>query len=168
MKSIAVVVAYLLNASNALAGERSVYMPAHGSKCVDRSREHEGAWSCPGPSGYAADFSDEGNLAAFSIRPPGRRKRAAAYVFSGRGRVFGDIVAWRVADGTPTAAVLRTWRAVIQADGSELEVQELAIFKVTPQESCRVASIDVRQPAANDAARRLASEAAWMPCVKPE
>lgn len=29
MKSIAVVVACLLNASNVLAGERSVYMPAH-------------------------------------------------------------------------------------------------------------------------------------------
>ena len=162
-----VVVACLLNASNAFAGERSVYMPAHGSTCVDRSREHEGAWSCPGPAGYAAEFSDEGNLAAFSIRPPGR-KAGASYVFWGRRRIFGDVVDWRVDDDTPTAAVLRTWRAVIQADGSELEVQELAIFKVTPQESCRVASIDVRQPAANDAARRLASEAAWMPCVKPE
>ena len=164
MKYAVVVVACLLNASNALAGERSVYMPAHGSKCVDRSREHEGAWSCPGPSGYAADFSDEGNLAAFSIRPPGRRKGAAAYVFSGRGRVFGEIVDWRVADDTPTAAVLRIWRAAPQADGSEMEVQELAVFKVTPQQSCRVASVDARQSAANEAARRLASEAAGMPC----
>jgi len=65
MKSVAVVVACLLNASNAPADERSVYMPTHGSKCIDRSREHEGAWSCPGPSSYAADFRDEGNLAAF-------------------------------------------------------------------------------------------------------
>ena len=163
MRYAVVVVACLLNASNALAGERSVYMPAHGSKCVDRSREHEGAWSCPGPSGYAADFSDEGNLAAFSIRLPGR-KADTPYVFRGRGQIFGDVVDWRVADDTPKAAVLRIWRAAPQADGSEMEIQELVIFKVTPQQSCRVASVDARQPAANDAARRLASEAALLPC----
>ncbi|MGY4334939.1 hypothetical protein ACVWWG_009407 [Bradyrhizobium sp. LB7.2] len=72
---------------------------------------------------------------------------------------------WRVVDDKPTAAVLRIWRATAQADGSETEIQELAVFKVTPQESCRVASVDVRQPAANEAARRLASEAARMPCL---
>jgi hypothetical protein len=169
MKSTTVVFACLLNATIALADERNAYTPTHGPKCIDRSREHEGAWSCPGPSGYAADFSDEGNLAAFSIRLPGQGKRAAAaYAFRGLGRVFGDIVDWRVADDTPTAAVLRIWRAATQADGSELEVQELAVFKITPQESCLVASVDARQPAANEAARRLATEAAEMPCHHPE
>jgi hypothetical protein len=169
MRYAAIVVACLLSASTALADERSVYTPTHGSKCIDRSREYEGAWSCPGPSGYAADFSDEGNLAAISVRPPRRWKRpAAAYAFRGLGRVFGDIVDWRVADDTPTAAVLRIWRAATQADGSELEVQELAVFKITPQESCLVASVDARQPAANEAARRLATEAAEMPCHHPE
>jgi hypothetical protein len=73
-----------------------------------------------------------------------------------------------VADDTPTAVVMRIWRAAMQADGSELEVQELAVFKITPQESCRVASVEARQPAANEAARRLASEAAGMPCHNPE
>ncbi len=102
---------------------------------------------------------------AFSIQPPGRRKRAAAYVFSRRGRAFGDIVDWRVADDKPTAAV---WRAATQADGSELEVQELAVFELTPQESCLVVSVDARQPDANEAARRLASETAGMPCHDPE
>jgi hypothetical protein len=168
MKSAAVVVACLLRASIAVADERNVYTPTHGPKCVDRSREHEGAWSCPGPSGYAADFHDEGNLAAFTIRPPGRGKKAAAYVFSGRKRVFGDIVDWSVADDTPTAAVLRIWRGATQADGSEPEVQELAVFKITPEGSCRVARVDARQPNANEAARRLASEAAGMPCLNPE
>ena len=69
---------------------------------------------------------------------------------------------------SPTAAVLRIWRAAMQTDGSELEVQELAVFKITPQESCRVASVAARQPAANEVARRLASEAARMPCHNPE
>jgi len=133
-----------------------------------QSREREGAWSCPGPSGYAADFRDEGNLSAFSIRPPGRRKGAIAHVFRGRGRVFGDVVDWRFAGDAPRAAVLRIWRAEAQADGSELEVQELTVFKITPEESCRVASVDVQQPAANEAARRLASEAAGMPRRNPE
>ena len=99
---------------------------------------------------------------------PGRGKRAAAYVFSGRGRVFGEIVNWRVDDDTPTAAVLRIWCAATQADGSELEVQELAVFKITPEESCRVATVGARQPAANEAARRLASEAVRMPCHDPD
>jgi hypothetical protein len=167
MKAVAIIVACLLNASIARADERSLYTLTHGPKCVDRSREQEGAWSCPGPSGYAVDFRDEGNLAAFSIRPPGRRKKAIAHVFPGRGRVFGDIVDWRVADDAPRAAVLRIWRAM-QADGSEREVQELVVFKITPEESCRVASVDARQAAANEAARRLASEAAGMPCHDPD
>ena len=82
--------------------------------------------------------------------------------------MFGDIVDWRVADDTPTAAVLRIWRAATQADGSELEVQELAVFRITPQEFCRVASVDVRQPAANEVARRLAGETGGMSCHDPE
>ncbi|MDH2399828.1 hypothetical protein QCM77_07695 [Bradyrhizobium sp. SSUT18] len=142
-----------------------MYTYTHGPKCVDHSREHEGVWSCPGPSGYTGEFSDEGNLAAFSIRSPDRKKGAAAYVFPGRGRVFGDAIDWRIVDDRPAAAVLRIWRAASRADGSEGDVQELAVFKVTPRTSCRVASVDARQTAANETARRLASEAAPMPCL---
>ncbi|MGY3694566.1 hypothetical protein ACVIGA_004646 [Bradyrhizobium sp. USDA 3240] len=163
MRSFAIAVACLLAAGSALAGERSVYTPTKGPKCIDGSRKYEDDWSCPGPAGYAVEFSDEGNLAAVSIRPSGR-KAGASYVFRGRGRIFGDVVDWRLVDDTPTSAVLRVWRAVIQTDGAETEIQELAVFKVTPQEFCRVASVDARQPAANEAARRLASEAAGMPC----
>jgi hypothetical protein len=42
---------------------------------------------------------------------------------------------------------LRIWRAATQADGSEQEIQELAVFKITPEGSCYVASVDGRQPA---------------------
>jgi hypothetical protein len=165
MRFAAPVVVCLFAASSALAGERSAYMPTQGPSCVDQSRRYEGAWSCRGPAGYHADFSDEGNLAAFAIRPPGRLEKVVAYVFRGRGRVFGDVVDWRIVDGRPLAAVLRIWRAEPREDGSEVEVQELAVFKVTLVESCRVASIDARQPAANEAARRLASDAARMLCL---
>jgi hypothetical protein len=168
MKSAALVVAGLLAAGGAAAGEHNAYMPTNGARCTDRSRQHEGAWSCPGPAGYAADFSDEGNLAAFAIRPPGRMEKVVAYVFPGRDRVFGDIVDWHVVDGAPRAAVLRVWRAVVLVDGSEAEVQELVVFKVGLRETCRIASVNVRQPAANEAARRLAGHAIEKPCADPQ
>ncbi|WP_459592762.1 hypothetical protein [Bradyrhizobium diazoefficiens] len=167
MRSAALVLACLLAASGAEAAEQHVYMSTQGPSCVDQSRRYEGAWSCRGPAGYAADFSDEGNMAAVALRPPGRLEKVIAYVFRGSGRVFGDIVDWRIVDGTPTAAVLRIWRAEPQADGAQVQIQELAVFKVTLAESCRVASIDARQPAANEAARRLAGEILSMPCSEP-
>ena len=160
----AVVLISLLYVPASFAAELNVYMPTQGANSVDRSRQHEGAWSCRGPAGYLADFSDEGNVAAFAIRPPGRLQKSAAYVFAGRGKVFGDVVDWRLIDGVPTAAVLRVWRAQMQQAGSEHDIQELVVFKVSPRESCPVASIDARQPAANDAARRLAIDAVGMPC----
>lgn len=165
MRSAGLVAACLLVAGGAEAVEQHVYMSTQGPSCVDQSRRYEGAWTCLGPAGYAADFSDEGNLVAFAIRPPGRMEKVIAYVFRGRGRLFGDVVDWSIVDGRPVAAVLRIWRAEPREDGSEAEVQELVVFKVTPGESCRVVSVDARQPAANEAARRLASEAARMPCL---
>lgn len=164
----AVVLMSFLSVAPSFAAERNVYMPTHGTNCVDRSQQHEGAWSCRGPAGYLADFSDEGNVAAFAIRPPGRLQKSVAYTFAGRGKVFGDVVDWHLLDGVPTAAVLRVWRALMQQDGSEHDIQGLVVFKVSPQESCPVASVDVRQPAANDAARHLAIEAVGMPCQNPQ
>lgn len=164
----AIVVACLLVPGNAAAGEGHAYMATHGPSCIDHSRRYEGAWSCRGPAGYTFDFSDEGNLAAVAIRPPGRLEKVVAYSFPGREQVFGDVVDWRIVDGTPTAAVLRIWRAAVQTDRAEVETEELAIFKVTPRETCRVASVDARQPAANEKARRLASEAAGMVCLHSE
>lgn len=154
----AILVACLLVPGVAVAGERNAYMPTQGPSCIDHSRRYEGAWSCRGPAGYTADFSDEGNRAAFAIRPPARMERAVAYAFQGLGPVFGKVVDWRIVDGRPVAAVLRIWRAQPRADGSEVEIEELTIFKVSPQETCRVASVDARQSGANEAARRLASE----------
>ena len=163
MKTAVVLIGFLY-VSTSFAAERNVYMPTQGSNCVDRSRKYEGAWSCQGPGSYLADFSDEGNVAAFAIRPSDRLQKSVAYTFPGRGKVFGDIVDWRVVDGVPLAAVLRVWRAQIQQDGSEKEVQELVVLKVSPQESCPVVSVDTRQPAANEVARQFAKKAAGMPC----
>jgi hypothetical protein len=164
----AVVLISLFYVSTSFAAERNVYMPTQGSNCLDQSRKHEGAWSCRGPGGYLADFSDEGNVAAFAIRQPGRLQKSAAYAFPGRGKVFGDVVDWRVVNAVPVAAVLRVWRAQMQQDGSYHEIQELVVFKVSPQESCPVVSIDARQANANEVARQLADEAAGMPCQNPK
>ena len=117
MKAVAaLLIAYLIEVEPCHAAERSAYTATHRADCVDRSRSHEDAWSCRGPAGYSAEFADEGNVAAFSIRLPGRAGKSS---FAG----------W-VPDGDgPKAAVLRIWRAEMPAEGSECEVQEFAVFK---------------------------------------
>ena len=127
MKAVAaLLIACLIEVEPCHAAERSAYTATHGADCVDRSRSHEGAWSCRGPAGYSAEFADEGNVAAFSIRLPGR---AGKSTFAGRAKVFGDAVEWVLDGDGPTAAVLRSWRAEMPAEGPEREVQEFAVFK---------------------------------------
>lgn len=40
-----------------------VYTTTHGASCADRSREGFSRWRCPGPAGYVAEYTDEGNIA---------------------------------------------------------------------------------------------------------
>jgi len=87
-------------------------VPASDKLCS----EHEGAWSCRGSAGYRAEFADEGNVAAFSIRLSGR---AGKSTFAGRSKVFGDAVEWVLDGDGPKAAVLRIWRAEMPAEGPE-------------------------------------------------
>jgi hypothetical protein len=79
--------------------------------------------------------------------------------------VFGDKLEWRMTAGTPYAAILRIWRIDTAADGHERETEELMVLKVSPTGACRVASVNARQPQANEIAQRMSDGAATSPCL---
>jgi hypothetical protein len=157
MRARFVVAALMMLGSSALAAE-SVYTPTHGPVCKDAGSKNQfSIWRCPGPGSYAAEFSDEGNMAGFAIGRGGRRGDLGESVtWRGAGAVFGDKLEWRLANGKPVAAILRTWRVDSDDGGNQWSVQELLVVKLAPNGACRVGAIDVRQVEANRAARQLA------------
>lgn len=143
-----------------------IYTPTHGPSCKDRSREGFNRWRCPGPVGYLAEYADEGNIVGIAIwHSKWQRHSALAVSWRGAGRVFGEKLEWRMAVGTPYAAILRIWRIDAGVDGREREVEELVILKVSPSGACRVASVNARQPQANKIAQRVSDGAATAPCL---
>jgi hypothetical protein len=152
----------------ARAGQ-SVYTATHGSSCVDHSRAELGAWRCPGPKGYVAEYTDEGNLAGISIRALTAKRQASLSIsWRGSGKVFGDMLEWRVDAGQPKAVILRRWRVETAADGAEHEVEELLLLKVLPAGACHVASINARQAGANQMAQEQSERVSSLPCLKEE
>jgi len=143
-----------------------IYTPTHGPSCADRSREGFNQWRCPGPAGYVAEYADEGNIVGVAIWQPKRQRHSPLAVsWRGAGRVFGEKLEWRVAAGRPYAAILRVWRTDTAADGHEREIEELIVLKVSPSGACRVASVNARQPQANEIAQRMSDGAATSPCL---
>ena len=143
-----------------------VYTPTHGASCADRSREGFGRWRCPGPAGYVAEYTDEGNIAGIALWHPTRQQRSPLSVsWRGAGRVLGDKLEWRMTAGLPYAAILRIWRIDAAADGREREVEELMVLRVSPIGACRVASVYARQLQANEIAQRMSNSAATSPCL---
>lgn len=143
-----------------------VYTPTHGASCADRSREGFSRWRCSGPADYVAEYTDEGNIAGIALWHPTRQRHSPLAVsWRGAGRVFGEKLEWRVAAGRPYAAILRIWRIDSAADGREREVEELMVLKVSPTGACRVASVNARQPQANEIAQSMADGAATSPCL---
>lgn len=143
-----------------------VYTPTHGASCADRSGEAFNQWRCPGPAGYVAEYADEGNIAGIAIWRPTQQQRASLSVsWRGAGRVFGEKLEWRMMAEGPYAVILRIWRIDSSADGREREVEELMVLKVSSTGACRVASINARQPQANEIAQRMSDGAATSPCL---
>ena len=159
---------FAFSASFARADE-NFFTPTHARACTDRSRSEFGLRRCLGPAGYVAELADEGNLAAVSIWMPSRRRKAAQSItWRGAGRVFGEKLQWRINHGQPVAAILRVWRTDTKSDGQERELEELILLKISPEGSCRVASIDAHQAGANDLAQGRSDEVASLPCLKDE
>jgi hypothetical protein len=113
-----------------------------------------------------AEYTDEGNIAGIALWHPTRQQRSPLSVsWRGAGRVFGEKLEWRMAADLPHAAILRIWRIDAAADGREREVEELMALKVSPTGACRVASVNARQPQANEIAQSMADGAATSPCL---
>ena len=86
--------------------DEGIYTQVQGPGCVDRSRLEFGAWRCTGPGGFVAEYFDEGNLAAISIRHTGGKSNGPATLsWRGSGKVFGNLWEWRLEAGIPKAAI---------------------------------------------------------------
>jgi hypothetical protein len=138
-----------------------IYTPTNGPTCHDHSKPEFGDWTCPGPGGYVARFTDEGNLASVSIGPGPRAKHRLATQLRGSGKIFGDKIEWHVVGGVPKSAVLRMW----YRDESETEMHTLEVFLLEPGRTCSFGSIDARRPDANGLASQRAEYAAHSDCT---
>jgi hypothetical protein len=164
MQRIAIVLPLLsLIVGNALAD--TIFTPASGPKCKDKSNEHVSVWTCPGPAGYAVQFFDEGNFVGLTIAPARSIDKAGwTATWRGASKAFGDKVQWVMRGGKPTAAVIRTWR---RKDGDdESEIQELSVFTVDGARACTYGVVGVDQPRANHVALAHAQQAAERRCSK--
>jgi hypothetical protein len=127
----------ILLLSTTLSQADVIYTPTNGPTCRDFSKPEFGDWACPGPGGYVARFTDEGNLASVLIGPRSHMKDRVAAEFRGAGKVFGDKVEWHVVSGVPKSAVLRMW----SRDENENEIQTLEVFLLEPRRTCSFGSI---------------------------
>lgn len=123
-------------------------------------------WRCPGPAGYIVEFADEGNIVGIGFAKGPLRGPPIQSVASwrGSGKVFGDKLQWLIQDGRPGAAIIRVWRVDVAKDGEEREVQELKVFRLDRTKACEYATIDARQPTANEQATKYALEAMNRAC----
>jgi hypothetical protein len=161
--AIALTIASMAAASAA----QSLYTTTRGPACKDGSKAHFSVWRCPGPAGYAAEYSDEGNFAGIALWMPGRtsRRAAASVVWRGGGRVFGDLLEWRIDRENPVAAILRIWRIDASSAGGNEPQEALVLLKLRPDGSCRVATVSARRPDANGVVRAMSLQVAAMPCL---
>jgi hypothetical protein len=136
------------------------YTPTTGPSCRDFSKPEFGDWACPGPGGYVARFTDEGNLVSVSIGHRSRTKEALTTQFRGAGKVFGDKIEWHVVDGVPKSAILRMWHL----DENEKELQTLEVFLFEPHRACSFGSVDARRSDANELASQRAEYATHSNC----
>jgi hypothetical protein len=132
----------------------------YGSR--DLSREHLGSWSCPGPGGWRAIFSDEGNVVSILFERPGAgRIRSSPAVWRGAGRIFGDLIEWRVAEtGEPFAAIIRTWETTDTGAAQE----SLRVVAINRTAACEYGRVSARLTNANLRGRALAERAAGHVC----
>jgi hypothetical protein len=163
MHRTAIVVPLLsLLAGSALAD--TVFTPASGPKCKDESMGDFGVWTCPGPSGYAVRFADEGNVVALTIAHARSIEKAPPTAqWQGADKAFGNRLQWIMRGGVPRAAVIRTWRRKNDDGGV---IQELSVFAIDGARACSYAAVDIHRPRAYHAALAQAAQAAERGCSK--
>ena len=141
---------------------RPVYTQTSGAACRNESREYERSWTCPGPAGYTATFLDEGNVVGISLGRAGAAgPRPGGVVWRGAGRLFGDLIEWRIGvDGAPVAAIIRTWET---ADSGVTE-QALRVLAIRDGAACEFGRVVARRRNANRQAAALAERAVDHKC----
>lgn len=135
-----------------------------GKGCDSLHSDHEArAWRCPGPGGYAAVFSDEGNVIEVEYGKLGHEKNLGGLKWQGSDTAVGPKIEWRVKRNTPYAAILR----VGTVNGNGRAVVQLLVAKVTPDGGCRMALVDASKHGANIRARLIAdTRAIWFRCSR--
>jgi hypothetical protein len=148
------------------ASANSIFLPASGPSCLDRSKESFGLWRCPGPAGYVVEFSDEGNMVGIGFAKSSLRRADIedAAQWQGSGKVFGDKIQWVMQGGKPGAAIIRIWRNKVSEEGNNQEIQELAVFKLGEPKACQYAAVNVKQPSANEVAEKYAVDSLTRNC----
>jgi len=150
-------------AGSANAGE-FVYSATSGPTCrTIRAKSEFNSWRCRGPSGYRAVFHDLGNLVAVEFGPSGKERALVeeSMMWPGATKPFGDRVELRLNEGSPYAAILRTWRQDFDSNsGAPTTSDELLVIKVSPQGACRIGTVDGKQADANAIARQIADSSA--------
>jgi hypothetical protein len=136
-----------------------------------RDEEDYGSWVCPGHAGLIVRLSagDQRMQVSFGRNPRAASKeKAASETFPGFNSVYKGNVEWRMeklpnGKTRPFATILR-WHTRTgedaERDDGKSTGQTLVITRLNPGGVCHVGYIDGRNPAANDAARRLADERA--------
>lgn len=152
----------LLALGPAIALESSYSDTTNG---CDRLQSYQGGriWRCPGPAGYAAIFSDDGNVVEVEYGKRGHEKNLGGLQWQGGNNPVGPKIEWRLKRNEPYAAILRI--GSIDADGRV--VAQLLVARVYPDGGCRMALVDARRPDANLRARLIAdARRLWFKCRK--
>lgn len=123
----------------------------------DKGADSSGrVWRCEGPAGYAAVFSDEGNVVEVELGRSGEEKNLGGLQWAGGDGAIGPKVEWRMRGRAPIAAILR----IVDRDENGGRRPRLLVAKVGAEGGCLIGFVDVRSPSANVEARRLADRRA--------
>ena len=129
------------------------YYSDTSKNCHDlRSDQGMRIWRCPGPTGYAALFSDEGNVVEVEYGLAGHERNLGGLQWAGSDNAIGRKIEWRLNHRTPFAAILR----IRSLDAEGRSINQLLIAKVSPEGGCRIGLLDAGRPGANLRARLIA------------
>lgn len=160
MRVIAVAALIAGFAANEARAVEFSYSATSGPTCVTiRSKREFNSSRCPGPAGYGTLFHDLGNMVAVEFGPIGKEKAIVedGLMWEGADKAFGSQVEWRLINGKPYAAILRTWRQDFDEKANlPRTVEELLVIKVSSRGACLVDVIDGKRRDANVLAREMA------------
>lgn len=156
--------AMVLAASPAVAGEKSVYTKLdfkNPKVCMDLTPAPvEGEpndsvhYECKGFGNYVVTFTEGDLRSAVSYGTESADHCSRTQSFGGFNSV-GQTIEWRLRNGKPIATILR-WTVSYDPENSEKTKTWLVVTKLEPDDSCHMGYVEGAYPNANEAARKLA------------